>query len=423
MELLEEILSRENMNQAYRSVYRNKGIAGVDGLTVEELKGYLKINKERILNEIRARKYKPQPVLQIEIPKDNGKKRKLGIPTAVDRVIQQSILQVLSPIYEAQFSDSSYGFRPNRNCGKAVIKSLELMNEGYKWVVDIDLERFFDTINHDRLMNLISQTIKDGDVISLIRKYLVSGVLVNGKNLKSNKGTPQGGNLSPLLSNIMLNELDKELEKRGLNFVRYADDCNIYVRSEKAAKRVMRSLTKYIERKLGLKVNTEKSKTGKPEQIKFLGYSYYMNKAGNYRPKPHIKSLEKLQLKLKRLTKRSWSINLDERLKRLNYVIRGWINYFKICDMKKVMKKLDEKLRSRIRVVIWKQWKNNKKRIISLQRLGIEVEEAKGLTYCRKGYRYIGCSHVVQRALSNKRLKQRGLIFLLDHYLKVHTEI
>lgn len=423
MELLEEILSRENMNQAYRSVYRNKGIAGVDGLTVEELKGYLKINKERILNEIRARKYKPQPVLQIEIPKDNGKKRKLGIPTVVDRVIQQSILQVLSPIYEAQFSDSSYGFRPNRNCEKAVIKSLELMNEGYKWVVDIDLERFFDTINHDRLMNLISQTIKDGDVISLIRKYLVSGVLVNGKNLKSNKGTPQGGNLSPLLSNIMLNELDKELEKRGLNFVRYADDCNIYVRSEKAAKRVMISLTKYIERKLGLKVNTEKSKTGKPEQIKFLGYSYYMNKAGNYRPKPHIKSLEKLQLKLKRLTKRSWSINLDERLKCLNYVIRGWINYFKICDMKKVMKKLDEKLRSRIRVVIWKQWKNNKKRIISLQRLGIEVEEAKGLTYCRKGYRYIGCSHVVQRALSNKRLKQRGLIFLLDHYLKVHTEI
>lgn len=423
MKLLEEILSKENMNQAYRSVYRNKGIAGVDGITVEELKGYLKINKERILNEIRTRKYKPQPVLQIEIPKENGKKRKLGIPTVVDRVIQQSILQVLSPIYEEQFSDSSYGFRPNRSCEKAVIKSLKLMNEGYDWVVDIDLERFFDTIHHDRLMNLISKTIKDGDVISLIRKYLVSGVQKRGKIEKQLKGTPQGGNLSPLLSNIMLNELDKELKLRGLNFVRYADDCNIYVRSEKAANRVMVSITKYIERKLGLKVNTEKSKTGKPEQIKFLGYSYYMNKAGNYRPKPHIKSVEKLQLNLKRLTKRSWSINLDERLKRLNYVIRGWINYFKICDMKNVMKKLDEKLRSRIRVLIWKQWKSYKKRIISLQKLGIELEEAKGLTYCRKGYRYIGRSHVVQRALSNKRLKQRGLIFLSDHYLKVHTEI
>lgn len=423
MELLEEILSKENMNEAYKSVCRNKGIAGVDGVTVEEVKEYLKEHKERILREIRERKYKPQPLLQIEIPKENGKKRKLGIPTVVDRVIQQSILQKLSPIYEKQFSESSYGFRPGRSCEKAVIKSLELMNDGYDWIVDIDLERFFDTIHHDRLMNLISRTIKDGDVISLIRKYLVSGILVKGKEVRQVKGTPQGGNLSPLLSNIMLNELDKELESRGLKFVRYADDCNIYVKSEKAAERVMLSITRYIEKKLGLKVNTEKSKIGRPREVKYLGYGYYKNKKGGYRPKPHIKSLKKLQMKLKRLSKRNWSISLDERLRRLNEVIRGWVNYYKICDMKKAMEKMDEKLRSRLRVVIWKHWKKSTKRILSLEKLGIGKEEGKGLTYCRKGYRYIGNSCVLQRALSNKRLKERGLEFLLDHYLKVHTEI
>jgi group II intron reverse transcriptase/maturase len=411
------------MNEAYNSVCRNKGIAEVDGVTVEELKEYLKQHKERILREIRERKYKPQPVLQLEIPKENGKKRKLGIPTVVDRVIQQSILQILSPIYEKQFSESSYGFRPGRSCEQAVIKSLELLNDEYDWIVDIDLERFFDTIHHDRLMNLISRTIKDGDVISLIRKYLVSGVLVRGKVEKQLKGTPQGGNLSPLLSNIMLNELDKELESRGLNFVRYADDCNIYVRSEKAAIRVMKSVTMYIEKKLGLQVNVEKNRVGRPWEIKFLGYGYYKNKTGKYKPKPHLKSLKKLQKKLKGLSKRSWSISLDERLKRLNDVIRGWVNYYKICDMKKAVEKMDKKLRSRLRVVIWKQWKRNRKRILSLEKLGIGKEEAKGLTYCRKGYRFIGNSCVLQRALSNKRLKKRGLVSLLDHYLKVHTEI
>ena len=224
MELLEEILSRENLNAAYLAVYRNKGAAGVDGVTINELKEHLKTHKEEILSEIRARKYTPQPVLRVEIPKENGKKRKLGIPTVVDRVVQQAIAQVLSPIYEEQFSNSSYGFRPKRSCEMAVVRSLGIMNDSYDWIVDIDLERFFDTVHHDRLMNIISRTVSDGDVISLIRKFWVSGVMIGGRREESSVGTPQGGNLSPLLSNIMLNELDKELEARGLHFVRYADD-------------------------------------------------------------------------------------------------------------------------------------------------------------------------------------------------------
>ena len=235
MELLDEILSRENLNKAYLQVLRNKGAAGIDGVTVEELKDYLKEHKEEILWKIRNRKYKPQPVRRVQVPKENGKKRNLGIPTVVDRVIQQAIVQVLSPIYEKQFSNSSYGFRPKRSCEMAVIRALECMNDGYYWIVDLDLEKFFDTVNQDRLINIIRRTIKDGEVVSLIRKFLESGVMENGKYQPTKVGTPQGGNLSPLLSNIMLNELDKELEARGLNFVRYADDCMIFVKTEKAA--------------------------------------------------------------------------------------------------------------------------------------------------------------------------------------------
>lgn len=423
MELLEEILSRKNLNTAYLAVYRNKGAAGVDGVTVSELKEHLKMHKEELLSKIRARKYTPQPVLRVEIPKENGKRRKLGIPTVVDRVVQQAIAQVLSPIYERQFSNSSYGFRPNRSCEMAVVRSLEIINDGYDWIVDIDLERFFDTVHHDRLMNLISKTVSDGDVISLIRKFLVSGVMVDGRREESSVGTPQGGNLSPLLSNIMLNELDKELEARGLPFVRYADDCNIFLKSEKAAHRVMESITRFIEKKLGLIVNAEKSKVCRPQQLKFLGYGYYKSPKGQYRPKPHLKSIQNFKRKLKELTKRRWSISLDNRIKQINYLIHGWVNYFRIADMKKAMQGVDQKLRARIRVVVWKQWKKSKKRIESLAKLGIPLEEAKGLTYCRKGYQFIGHSCVVNRALNNKRLKQRGLAYSLDHYLKVHVEI
>ena len=252
MELLEKILSRDNLNKAYKQVYRNKGASGVDGVTVEELSPYIKEHKEEILWQIRNRKYKPQPVRRVEIPKENGKMRKLGIPSVIDRVLHQAIVQVLTPIYEEQFSNSSYGFRPKRSCEMAVIKALECFNDGYDYIVDIDLESFFDEVNQDKLMAIVHRTIKDNDVISLIRKFLQSGVMEKGVVVETNKGTPQGGNLSPLLSNIMLNELDKELEKRGLNFVRYADDCLIMVKSEKAANRVMESITTFITKKLGL---------------------------------------------------------------------------------------------------------------------------------------------------------------------------
>jgi RNA-directed DNA polymerase len=424
VELLEQILSNQNMNEAYLRVYKNKGASGVDGITVEELKQYLKENKDELRQRIRTRKYQPQAALRVEIPKENGKMRKLGIPTVVDRVVQQAIHQVLSPIFEKQFSEFSYGFRPKKSCEMAIIKSLEFLNDGYDWVVDIDLERFFDTVHHDKLMRIIANTIDDGDVISLIRKYLVSGVMVKGKYEETPVGTPQGGNLSPLLSNIMLNELDKELENRGLPFVRYADDALIFVKSEKAANRVMESIMRFIENKLGLIVNVEKSKISRPKDLKFLGFGYYYDfKNDNYQAKPHFTSIQKFQRKLRKLTKRNWSIPLDYRILKLKQVILGWVNYFRIASMKKAMTEIDKKLRSRTRVIIWKQWKVSKKQIKSLVQLGIPEEEAKGLTFCRKGYRYIGLSKVVQRAISNKRLKQRGLPSALEHYLKVHTVI
>ncbi len=412
------------MNEAYLRVYRNKGASGVDGITVDELKEYLKENKDELRQSIRTRKYQPQAALRVEIPKENGKMRQLGIPTVVDRVVQQAIHQVLSPIFEKQFSEYSYGFRPKRSCEMAIIRSLEYMNDEYDWIVDIDLERFFDTVHHDKLMRLIANTIDDGDVISLIRKYLVSGVMIKGSYEDTRIGTPQGGNLSPLLSNIMLNELDKELEKRDLRFVRYADDALIFVKSQKAADRVMKTIVRFIEDKLGLIVNAEKSRISRPEELKFLGFGYYFDfKNKRYLVKPHPVSVQKFQRKLRQLTKRNWSISLDYRIMKLKQVIVGWVNYFKIAKMKKAMTRIDEKLRSRIRVIIWKQWKKTRKQIKSLVLLGIPEEEAKGLTYCRKGYRYIGLSKVVQRALSNKRLKQRGIPSALERYLKVHTVI
>lgn len=421
MEILDKILSNHNLNEAYLQVYRNKGTNGVDGITVEELKDYLKEHKGEIITSIRTRKYEPQPVLRVEIPKENGKMRKLGIPTVVDRVIQQAISQVLTPIYEEQFSNSSYGFRPRRDCEMAIVKSLELLNDGYDWIVDIDLERFFDTVNHDRLMNIISRTIKDGDVISLIRKFLVSGVMIKGKYEDTKIGTPQGGNLSPLLSNIMLNELDKELEARGLNFVRYADDCNIFVKSEKAANRVMASITTYIEKKLGLIVNAEKSKITRPQKLKFLGFGYYVDTKGKYQARPHEKSIAKFKRRLKQLTSRSWSISLENRIQKINYLVRGWVNYFRISNMKTNLIKIDERLRTRIRVIIWKQWKTIRCRYESLVKLGVESKIALNCANSRKSYQQMCKSRYIMFAINNSRLKKRGLVFSLDHYLKVHT--
>lgn len=421
MELLEEVLDDKNLIEAYKQVYKNKGASGVDGITVDELGYYMYKYKEEIKEQIRNRKYKPSPVRRVYIPKENGDKRGLGIPTVVDRLIQQAIVQILSPIYEQQFSETSYGFRPNRSCEMAIIKLLEYFNDGYTWIVDIDLQKFFDTVCHDKLISIIMRTIHDGELVSLIRKYLVSGVMENGVVSSTKVGTPQGGNLSPLLSNIMLNELDKELEKRGLRFTRYADDCIIVVQSEKAANRVMESITRFIEKKLGLKVNVEKSKVARPNEIKYLGYGFYYTKTGIIKPKPHLKSIQKFKRKLKQLTKRNWSISLTNRIVKLNQVIRGWINYFRIADMKIYMQSITSHLNRRIRCIIWKQWKRSNKRIESLIKLGCNKEQAKALAYSRKSY--WNSSLYISIFITNKRLRQKGLIMPIDHYLKVHIVI
>ena len=348
--------------------------------------------------------------------------RKLGIPSVIDRVLQQAIAQVLTPIYEKQFSDNSYGFRPNRCCEQAVVKALEFFNDGYDWIVDIDLQSFFDEVNQDKLMAIIHRTIKDDDVISIIRKFLQSGVMENGVLQATKKGTPQGCNLSPLLSNIMLNELDKELEARGLHFVRYADDCLIMIKSEKAANRVMESITTFITKKLCLKVNMEKSKIARPNQIKYLGFGFYKRIDQNiWRPKPHIKSIEKFKLKLKQILCRSWSISLDERLLKLKQLIYGWVNYFRIADMKYLLKGIDENIRRKLRVVIWKQWKKIKKRYNCLRKLGITHRDAYVTANSRRGYYHIAHTRVLESAISKERLNKRGLVNSLDHYLKVHT--
>ncbi len=388
---------------------------------MNELFSYIKEHKEELLWKIRNRKYKPQPVRRVYIPKDNGKLRKLGIPSVIDRVIQQAILQVLTPIYEKQFSNNSYGFRPNRCCEQAIIKALECFNDGYDWIVDIDLQSFFDEVNQDKLIGIIRRTVKDGNLVSLIRKFLQSGVMEKGVIQETKKGTPQGGNLSPLLSNIMLNELDKELEARGLNFVRYADDCLIMVKSEKAANRVMESITTFITKKLGLKVNVEKSKVARPNDIKYLGFSFYKKINQNvWRPKPHIKSINKFKTKLHDILVRSRSIGLDERLLKLKQVIYGWINYFRIADMKTLLEKLDMKIRRKLRVIIWKQWKKIKKRYTSLRKLGISHRDSYVTANSRRGYYHVAGTPALQNAISKERLNKRGLVNSLDHYLKVH---
>lgn len=421
MELLEKVLSKENLNMAYKQVYKNKGTSGVDGVTVEELFMYIQDHKEEILYKIRNRKYKPQPVRRVYIPKENGKMRKLGIPSVIDRVLQQAIVQILTPMYEEIFSDNSYGFRPKRSCEHAIIKVLEYFNDGYDWIVDIDLQSFFDEVNQDKLIGIIRRTVKDGDLVSLIRKFLQSGVMEKGVIQETKKGTPQGGNLSPLLSNIMLNELDVELEKRGLNFVRYADDCLILVKSEKAANRVMESITTFITRRLGLKVNVEKSKVARPNEIKYLGFGFYKKINQNmWRPKPHIKSVEKFKTKLRDILVRSRSISLDERFLKLKQLIYGWVNYFKIADMKNILTKIDQNIRRKLRVIIWKQWKKIGKRYTCLRKLGISHRDAYVTVNSRRGYYHIAHTRVLETAISKERLNRRGLVNSLNLYLKVH---
>jgi len=412
---MEQILSRENMLLAYKKVKANKGAGGIDNISIDEIDEYLKENWEDIKEHIRKRKYKPQPVLRVEIPKPNGGVRKLGIPTVMDRIIEQAIVQVITPIVEPHFSEYSYGFRPGRRAQQAVIKLLEYLNDGYIYVVDIDLEKFFDNVPQDKLMTLVGKIIKDPDTESLIAKYLKAGVMEKGKYVETNRGTPQGGNLSPILSNIMLNELDKELEARGLHFVRYADDCVIAVGSNAAANRVMNTIIKWIERKLGLKVNAEKTRTTKPTRLKYLGFGF-VKMEGKWEVRPHQDSVVKFKSKLKQLTKRSWSISMDDRIMRLNWVIRGWINYFRIGKMKWNMTRIDEHLRTRIRIVIWKQWKTSQKRMWGLRKLGVPEWMARQSVGFGNHYQAVAKTTGL-RKISKEILAKRGLISCLDYYL------
>ncbi|MGT2724640.1 group II intron reverse transcriptase/maturase [Streptococcus pseudopneumoniae] len=418
--LLDKIVSRENMLEAYNQVKSNKGSAGIDGMTIEEMDNYLRQNWRLTKELIKQRKYKPQPVLRVEIPKPNGGIRQLGIPTVMDRIIQQAIVQVMSPICESHFSDTSYGFRPNRSCEKAIRKFLEYLNDGYEWIVDIDLEKFFDRVPQDRLMSLVHNIIEDGDRESLIRQYLHSGVIINGQRHKTLVGTPQGGNVSPLLSNIMLNELDKELEKRGLRFVRYADDCVMTVGSEAAAKRVMYSVSRFIEKRLGLKVNMTKTKITRPRELKYLGFGFWKSSDG-WKSRPHQDSVRRFKLKLKKLTQRKWSIDLTRRIEQLNLSIRGWINYFSLGNMKSIVTSIDERLRTRLRVIIWKQWKKKSRRLWGLLKLGVPKWIADKVSGWGDHYQLVAQKSVLKRAISKPVLEKRGLVSCLDYYLERHV--
>lgn len=422
MKLIERILEEGNIRLAQEQVIGNRGAGGVDGMSVDQLAAYMTENLAEIKRSIMAREYRPQPVRRVEISKPNGGVRKLGIPTAVDRTIQQAIVQILSPIFEQEFQENSYGFRPGRSCEQAVQKLLEYLNEGYEWIVDIDLEKFFDNVPQDKLMSYVGRVIQDPDTESLIRKYLKTGVMEKGSYSPTEKGTPQGGNLSPLLSNVILNELDKELQNRGLRYVRYADDCVIAVGSRASATRVMHSITDWIERKLGLKVNATKTHICRPTKLKYLGFGFWKSPNDKqWKARPHEDSVDKFARKLKKLCKRSWSISMDERLQLLNWTIRGWINYFAIGSMKGKMEKIDEHLRTMLRKVIWKQWKTPKKRAWGLRKLGIDNDLAKLTSFCGNRYEWVVRRTCVARAISKDILTRRGLVSCLDYYCQRHV--
>lgn len=415
--LMEQILSKENLNAAYLQVVRNKGAAGVDGMTVEELGAYLSENGESIREQLRTRKYKPQPVRRVEIPKPDGGVRNLGVPTVVDRFVQQAVAQVLTPIFEEQFHDHSYGFRPNRCAQQAVLKALEMMNDGHSWIVDIDLAKFFDTVDHDKLMTIFGRTIKDGDVISVVRKFLVSGVMIDDEYEDTIVGTPQGGNISPLMANIMLNELDKELEARGLDFVRYADDLIIMVGSRQAADRVMKSVTRFIEEKLGLEVNAEKSKVDKPKGIKYLGFGFYFDSfAKVYKAKPHPKAVAKFKAQMKKLTGRSWGVSNSYKVFKLNQLIRGWVNYYRIGSMKSLCERFDSNIRFRLRMCIWKHWKTAQNRAENLIKLGISRKFAWSTAYYGAHIAHVCQGGAMNMAVTKERLTRFGLVSMADYY-------
>ncbi|WP_373155985.1 group II intron reverse transcriptase/maturase [Clostridium sp. AUH-JLR23] len=418
--LLEAIVEDANIEKAIQRVVSNKGSGGVDKMQVAEVRTHFAQHWSYLKKLIMEGHYSPQAVKRVEIPKDNGKKRGLGIPTVTDRVIQQAIVQILTPIFEPLFNENSYGFRPRRSAHQAVKRVVDYANEGYRYTVDLDLEKYFDTVNHSRLIQILSQTIKDGRVISLIHKYLNAGVVVKHKFEETTKGVPQGGPLSPLLSNVYLNEFDKEMERRGNRFVRYADDCVILFKSERSAMRVKETVTRYLEENLFVKVNQEKTKVAYITGVKFLGFGFYIEKSGNVRITVHKKSKEKMKRRIKEITKRNRPISSKELAQELKLYITGWINYYRIADMRGYLGKVDSWIRRRIRMIYWKRWKLVRTRYRNLQKLGIDRNKAWEWANTRKSYWHIANSFILSRTLTNERLKRFGFVSALDYYNSIN---
>jgi len=413
--MLEEILDIRNVTKALKQVTANKGAGGIDGMQTDELRDYLNANWQTLRASVLEGSYKPQPVTKVEIPKPQGGTRMLGIPTVMDRLLQQAIAQWLGYHYEPEFSAYSYGFREKRNAHQAVFQARQNLNEGYERVVELDLEKFFDKVHHDRLMSTLAKKITDKGTLKLIRSYLTSGIMEGGVCSPRTEGTPQGSPLSPLLSNIVLDELDKELLARGHRFVRYADDCSIYVKSEKSAQRVMESITEYIEKKLKLKVNRTKSKVSRPQDSTLLGFSFYRGKEG-WQIRIAPKSLGRIRKKMKENTNRNDPAPAKEKIKNMEAVIRGWVNYFSIAKGKKRMQELDELVRTRLRIGIWKQWKKPKAKRVHLIKLGIGKQKAYEWSNRRKGYCRIAHSPILCRALNNAYFTRLKYVGFTDYY-------
>ena len=429
MELIEVITSKENLNRAYKKVVENKGASGIDEMTVAEFGTYIRENKDSIVNTLRNRTYIPKPVRRVYIPKSNGKKRPLGIPTVLDRTIQQAIAQPISEIYEEVFSEYSYGFRPGRSCHDAIKQALEYLNDGCEWVIDIDIEQFFDKVNHDKLVQILREQVNDSTTLNLIRKYLRAGVMENGLEKATKAGVPQGGPLSVILSNVYLDKLDKELEQRELRFTRYADDVLIFIKSEMAANRVMKSITEWLERKLFLKVNATKTKIVRPTRSKYLGFTFLKN-GGKWKVKPTNEKKKALKTKLTEYLKRNKAIArpLAVTVKRVNEIVRGWINYFRIGMMKQFMEEFGQWLRHKIRVIVLKQWKTPKTIYRNLSYLNRKYknrfnhEDIFKVANSRLGWYRRGGMNVVNYIISKELLETKikdsaGLLNPLSYYL------
>jgi RNA-directed DNA polymerase len=417
--LWEQVWERENLLRALRRVESNRGAPGVDGMTVAELRLHLVGQWRQIREALEEGRYRPSPVRRVGIPKPDGGERQLGIPTVLDRFIQQAIAQGLTPLFEPLFSPHSYGFRPGRSAHEAMKQAQVYVQDGYNWVVDIDLERFFDRVNHDMLMARVARVVKDKRVLKLIRAYLESGVMVNGVVMDIEEGTPQGGPLSPLLSNIMLDDLDKVLEKRGHKFVRYADDCNIYVKTQRAGERVMGGVVQFLEGKLKLRVNRQKSKVDRASRVKFLGFSFYKYR-GEVRIRIATKTLERVRRRLRGLTRRTRSGKLEEVIREVNQYLRGWIGYFRLADTPSIFEDLDSWIRRRLRQMVWKRWKRGRTRYRELVALGVPRGRA-GLGAVGKSPWRMSRTPVVNEALNNAYWQKLGLVSISQRYRQLRT--